>query len=129
MAYGNLATMTMENKCQDKQDKARRLKAQKSWQGLVAHVYHKHNTIQYEVKRKHCAKTIQFCMQQGTTFMCSRRQGCTEGGGLGGFKPPSPKFRSFDKAEPNSQFRGKYIPNNLIRIRASLICKLSGTPD
>jgi hypothetical protein len=28
MAYGNLATMTMENKCEDKQDKARRLKAQ-----------------------------------------------------------------------------------------------------
>jgi hypothetical protein len=23
-----------------------------------------------------------------------------------------PKFRSFDKAEPNSQFRGKYIRNN-----------------
>jgi hypothetical protein len=26
------------------------------------------------------------------------------------------KFRSFDKGEPNSQFRGKYIRNNLIRI-------------
>jgi hypothetical protein len=23
--------------------------------------------------------------------------------------PPPPKFRSFDKTEPNSQFRGKYI--------------------
>jgi hypothetical protein len=34
------------------------------------------------------------------------------GGGLGLFNPP-PKFRSFDKAEPNSQFRGKYICNNL----------------
>jgi hypothetical protein len=43
--------------------------------------------------------------------------------------PPPPKFRSFDKAEPNSQFRGKYIWNNLIRIRVSLICKLSGTPE
>jgi hypothetical protein len=32
-------------------------------------------------------------------------------GGFGGFKPPPPPklFRSFDKAEPNSQFRGKYI--------------------
>jgi hypothetical protein len=31
-------------------------------------------------------------------------------GGFGEFKPPSPKlFRSFDKPEPNSQFRGKYI--------------------
>jgi hypothetical protein len=43
--------------------------------------------------------------------------------------PPPPKFQSFDKPEPNSQFRGKYIRNNLIRIRVSLICKLSGTPD
>ena len=39
----------------------------------------------------------------------------------GGFKPPPPKFRSFDKAEPNSQFCGKYIRNNLTRIRLSLI--------
>jgi hypothetical protein len=44
-----------------------------------------------------------------------------------GVNPP-PKFRSFDKAEPNSQFRGKYIYNNLIRIRGSLILKLSETP-
>ena len=42
----------------------------------------------------------------------------TEGGG--GSNPP-PKFRSFDKAEPNSQFRGKHICNNLTRIRLSLI--------
>jgi hypothetical protein len=46
----------------------------------------------------------------------------------GGFNPPL-KFRSFDKAEPNSQFRGKCIRNNLIRIRVSRIRKLSGTPD
>jgi hypothetical protein len=26
------------------------------------------------------------------------------------------KFRCFDKAEPTSQFHGKYIRNNLIRI-------------
>ena len=41
-------------------------------------------------------------------------------GGFGVFKPP-PKFRSLDKAEPNSQFRGKYVRNNLTRIRLSLI--------
>jgi hypothetical protein len=46
-------------------------------------------------------------------------------GGFGGLQtpPPSspPKFRSLDKAESNSQFRGKYIRNNLTRIRLSLI--------
>jgi hypothetical protein len=30
-----------------------------------------------------------------------------------GVQIPPPKFRSFDKAEPNSQFRGKYIINSL----------------
>jgi hypothetical protein len=38
-------------------------------------------------------------------------------GGAGSTPPPPPKFRSFDKAEQNSQFRGKYIRKNLIRIR------------
>jgi hypothetical protein len=33
-----------------------------------------------------------------------------------GVKTPPPKFRSFDKAEPNSMFRGKHIRSNLIRI-------------
>jgi hypothetical protein len=43
-------------------------------------------------------------------------------GGVWGVQPPTPpKFRSFYKAEPNSQFRGKYIRNNLTRIRLSLI--------
>jgi hypothetical protein len=51
-----------------------------------------------------------------------------EGGGGGMFNPPS-KFRSFAKAEPNSQFRGIYIRNNLIRIWVSFICKWSGTHD
>jgi hypothetical protein len=46
-----------------------------------------------------------------------------------GVPSPSPKFQSFDKAELNSQFRGKYIHNNLIRIWVSLIYKLSGTPN
>jgi hypothetical protein len=40
----------------------------------------------------------------------------------------TPKFQNFDKAKPNSQFHGKYIDNNVIRIRVSLIHKLSGTP-
>jgi hypothetical protein len=60
-------------------------------------------------------------------FPVSFQQWCTEGS-LGGYTP-LPKFRYFDKAEPNSQFRGKYTRNNLMRIRVSLICKLSGTPD
>jgi hypothetical protein len=34
--------------------------------------------------------------------------------GGGGVKPPHPKFWSFDKAEPNSQFRGKYSRNCLV---------------
>jgi hypothetical protein len=48
----------------------------------------------------------------------------TEYRGIWGVEPPPPKFRSFDKAEPNSQFS-----NNTIRIRDSVICNLSGTPD
>jgi hypothetical protein len=36
----------------------------------------------------------------------------TEGGGV----QIPPKFRSFAKSEPNSQFRGIYIRNNLLRI-------------
>jgi hypothetical protein len=40
----------------------------------------------------------------------SHMQWRTEGGW--GFNPP--KFRSFDKAESNSQFRGKYIRNGLV---------------
>jgi hypothetical protein len=43
--------------------------------------------------------------------------------------PPPRKFQSFEKAEPNSQFRGNYIGNYLIRIRVSLVWKLNGTPD
>ena len=42
-------------------------------------------------------------------------------GDIWGVEPPPPKFRSFDDAEPNSQFRGKHIRNDLIRIRVSLI--------
>jgi hypothetical protein len=52
-----------------------------------------------------------------------------EGVGFGGFPTTPLNFRRFVKPEPNSQFRGKYIHNNQITIRASLICNLSGTPD
>jgi hypothetical protein len=41
----------------------------------------------------------------------------------------TPNFQSFDKAESNSKFCGKYIHNNIIGMWVSLICKLSGTPD
>jgi hypothetical protein len=51
-------------------------------------------------------------------------------GEVAGVQPlPPKKFRSFDKAEPNSQFHGRYTHNNLIRIQVSLICKLSGIHD
>jgi hypothetical protein len=83
-----------------------------------------------------CSPSLAFC---GLTFsryqLIERdlRQWRTErrggGGGCGCSTPPPPEFRSLDKAEPNFQFRGKYIRNNLIRIRVSLICKLSGTPN
>jgi hypothetical protein len=49
----------------------------------------------------------------------------TQGGVFGGFKPP----RSFEKAWPNSQFRGIYICNNLSGIRVLLIYKLSDTSN
>jgi hypothetical protein len=53
----------------------------------------------------------------------------TDSGILGWGVSNPPNFRSFDKAEPNSQFCGIYIHNNLIGKQVSLICKLSGTPD
>jgi hypothetical protein len=49
-------------------------------------------------------------------------------GGFGGSTHP-PKLRSFAKTEPNSQFRGIYICNNVITTWVSFIYKLSGTPD
>jgi hypothetical protein len=39
------------------------------------------------------------------------------GRGEGVGSTPPTNFRSFDKAEPNSVFRGKYIRNNIIRIQ------------
>jgi hypothetical protein len=43
---------------------------------------------------------------------CSATQWRTEGGL--GCSNPLPKFLSFDKAQPNSQFRRKYIRNCLV---------------
>jgi hypothetical protein len=56
-------------------------------------------------------------------------QRCSVVPGVGCGLNDHPKFQSFDKAELNSQFRGKYIHNNLIGILVSLICKVSRTPD
>jgi hypothetical protein len=49
-----------------------------------------------------------------TSFLVSISGVPSGGRGVGGSNPPSPKFRSFDKAEPNSQFGGKYIRNCLV---------------
>jgi hypothetical protein len=50
---------------------------------------------------------------------------------FGGSTPPSPlkSIESFDKAKLSSQFYGKYICNNLIRICVSFISKFRETPD
>jgi hypothetical protein len=50
-----------------------------------------------------------------------------QGGGVQ--TPPHQKFQNFAKAEPNSQHRGIYIRNNVIRIRVSFIFKMSETLD
>jgi hypothetical protein len=81
--------------------------------------------------------TLLFVLQQSETFRTCKNKHWMDwrwfvqhletvayrGRGVWGFKrhPPPPNFRSFDKAEPNSQFRRKYIRNKLIRIRVSLI--------
>jgi hypothetical protein len=59
---------------------------------------------------------------QKTNQIPTDNSGVACGGGGVQPPPPIPKFWQ-------SQFRGKYISNYLIRIRVSLICKLSGTPD
>jgi hypothetical protein len=72
-------------------------------------------------------KIYVFCI---TSTRCRKGQleTVTYRGGLGVQTPSPLKFRSFDKAVPNFQFRKKYIPNKLIRIQLSLVYKLSGTP-
>jgi hypothetical protein len=61
-----------------------------------------------------------------TFWLVSQSMACRVG--WGGGSPPS-KSWNFYKAEPYSLFCGKYIHNFLIRIRVSLICKFSGSPD
>jgi hypothetical protein len=69
---------------------------------------------------------INLCHVQDVTDWLLRQWRTEEG--FEGFTPP-PRNSEVDKAEPNSQFHGKYICNNLIRIQISLIFKFSGTPD
>jgi hypothetical protein len=61
---------------------------------------------------------------------CVTRTSGVPKGRWGGTPPPPTQrnFRTFAKAEPNSQFRGISVCNNLIRTRASFIYKLSETP-
>jgi hypothetical protein len=76
-----------------------------------------------------CVSSVLFVMKKFVTVTLN--QWCTRWG-VGVLKqPPSPaaKFLHFEKAEPNSQFYGKYIHNNIITILVSLICKLRGIPD
>src|SRR5215469_17360390 len=47
----------------------------------------------------------------------------------GGDQTPPELFQSFDKDEPNSQFRGKHVRKNLIRMQVSLICKFRRTSE
>jgi hypothetical protein len=77
------------------------------------------------VRRNRASYYIRMCSELVMDWMYS--SGVPRGGLE--VQPPPPKFQNFYKAEPNSQVRGKYICNNLIRIRGSLICELSGTPD
>jgi hypothetical protein len=84
--------------------------------------------INRSVDLHHCNAKVTHVSSFTGVHNSPRFSGIPEGGGLLGFTP-LPKFRGFDKAEPNSQFRGKYIRNNLIRIWVSLIFKLSRTPD
>ena len=59
----------------------------------------------------------------GIELCCWLRElssGVPRGGGWV-VQTPHPEIPKFLEAEPNSQFRGKYIRNNLTRIRLSLI--------
>jgi hypothetical protein len=59
-----------------------------------------------------------------TKSFTKRTRGEYRGGGL--YIQTPPEFRIFEKAEPNSKVCGRNVPKNLIEIRVSLICKLSG---
>jgi len=75
MAYGNLASMTMENKCQDKQEKARRLRAKidgKAW-SLAFTV----NTALSRLKKSNEMQQyadIYLLLNYSTCFGCQSRQ-------------------------------------------------------
>jgi hypothetical protein len=88
--------------------------------------------VLYTLTLSKLANCVSCLTQYGRwNFVLDTGQCHTEGEGLVGLNPP--KFQSFDKAEPNSQFRGKYIRNNLIRIQVSSftdphsLCPLSST--
>jgi hypothetical protein len=87
------------------------------------------SSTSYFVKPNRTVENLKHPQSTTTRTNCHIYSGVLRG--VGGFnpRPLPPKFRSFDKAEPNSQFRGKYIRYNLTRIRVSPICKLSGTLD
>jgi hypothetical protein len=82
----------------------------------------------HSVKSNGICRHSQLVIPQVSTFSYD---GTVQWRNEGGSTPPPPlqKFRNFDEAEPNSQFREKYICNNLIRIRVSPICNLSGTSE
>jgi hypothetical protein len=68
--------------------------------------------IEYSLPRRscrvHCNNGRSRSLRPETREICNwEALSGVPGGGVGGFKHPPPKFRSFDKAEPNSQFRGK----------------------
>jgi hypothetical protein len=89
------------------------------------------NTTEHKLYNEKISDTcsgFSYYMWADCTVIQRFSQWRTEGGIWVVQTPLPPKFRSFDKAEPNSQFRGKYTRNNLIRIWGSLICKLIGTP-
>jgi hypothetical protein len=63
-----------------------------------------------------CAKlpTLWYRSTNWLEYLCTGISGVPREG-VWAVQPPS-KFQNFDKAEPNSLFRGKYICNNLMRI-------------
>jgi hypothetical protein len=88
----------------------------------LLHKYHVKYSVQYYPRFHVTAVGL------GTYYPWIRAVAYQRGGfGEGGSTPT--KILSFDTAEPNSQFREIYFCNNLIWIRVSFICKLSGTPD
>jgi hypothetical protein len=85
-------------------------------QAPTKHLYPYNNlygVISWKMNLQHCFEYLVSCMYWGWQWR-------TKGGGFGGGVQTPLKFQSLDKAELNSQFCGKYICNNLIRIHVSL---------